>query len=127
MKKLICLLVVIMCCFAFASCTMDLSSLTGGTQNTTQTCTVHVDTNGDLLCDRCQAAVECTKHVDKDKDLFCDKCDEAVKCNHVDYNNDGVCDNQACKFQICEHRYSDTYTTSKTKHYKKVKIGRAHV
>ena len=122
MKKLICLLVVIVCCLALGACAI---SIPGIQNNTTQTCTVHIDANpADCICDRCGAEVECTKHIDKEeKDLVCDRCGEAVKCNHVDYDLDGICDYDYCKFQVCAHRYSDDYTKTKTKHYKKVICG----
>ena len=103
MKRLLALLFIIALSFTLWSC---LGS----------SCTEHVDANGDLKCDNCEAdvpctnhvdsttdgaykcdkcgaAMTCTNHVDEDENLKCDECSKKLECeNHVDNNNDGECD-----------------------------------
>ena len=128
MKKLLCLFLLISCVLALASCTgvPGLENLNiPGLENLNipglnlggSSCTTHIDNNGDLKCDKCEAAVECTSHKDKDKDLKCDKCGADVPCNHKDSNNDGECDIEACDYIFCEHEYSNEYSHNKTHHY----------
>ena len=122
MKKLLCLFTLIACVLALASCTnLNIPGLENlnipGLNLGGSTCTAHIDNNGDLKCDKCGAEVECTSHKDKDKDLKCDKCGTTVECKHVDANNDGECDIEACDYIFCEHEYSEEYSHNKTHHY----------
>lgn len=103
MKRLLVLLFIIALSFTLWSCTGS-------------SCTEHVDSDGNLLCDECGAAVpcenhvdtktdgtykcdkcgasmQCPGHVDEDENLKCDECGATVECKtHVDENKDDYCD-----------------------------------
>ncbi len=108
MKKLFCLLLIIICSATLWSCAL----LPQSTQ-----CTVHIDNDGNLQCDVCGTLVECTQHRDNNEDLKCDSCQAAMTCTHRDVDNNGVCDVQACSFVLCEHEYEDEYSHNRTYHY----------
>ncbi len=130
MKKLLCFLVIIVAAFSLWSCMT-------GTQ--TPICTVHVDNDGDLECDICEAEVTCLNHVDSDENLrcdickerlectnhkdvntnlICDRCAAKLECTHVDANNDGVCDVSVCKWNYDhEHDYDLDWTYNASEHW----------
>ena len=104
MKKLLALLVI--CCMLMT--TLASCNLFGP-----KPCEEHVDANGDLICDRCEAELKapevppspkppCDEHKDEDGDEKCDICDADVPredppvpptCEeHKDENNDYKCD-----------------------------------
>lgn len=60
-------------------------------------CTEHTDTNGDLSCDACGAALEpsCAMHKDENADKLCDSCGTEFfpRCvTHTDVNGNALCD-----------------------------------
>ena len=105
MKKLFCLLLILVCSMALWSCFQN------------NTCTVHIDNDGDLKCDVCGTEVTCTQHRDINEDLKCDKCGVDVTCVHRDNDNDGKCDIEACDYVFCEHEFDDEYSHNRTHHY----------
>ncbi|MBO5879765.1 MAG: hypothetical protein J6Q68_04375 [Clostridia bacterium] len=60
----------------------------------------------------------CTEHTDVNKDLLCDNCQAALDCTHIDENNDGICDIDACKWNYDhEHTYSSDWSHDETNHW----------
>ena len=60
-------------------------------------CVEHTDTDGDLACDVCGAAVEpeCSAHMDENADKLCDECgiEFFPRCTeHQDANKNSLCD-----------------------------------
>ena len=108
MKKLLCLLLVIICGLMLWSC-----------QGSEQTplCYSHTDSDDNLRCDDCGEIIDCTKHVDVNDNLACDKCGKTIKCTHRDDNNDGVCDVKVCRFVLCEHEFEEYYSHDEFYHY----------
>ncbi len=108
MKKLLCLLLVIVCGLMLWSC-----------QGSDQTpiCYAHTDADSNLRCDDCGEKIECIKHIDTNENLACDNCGKTIKCTHKDENNDGVCDVKGCKYQLCEHEYEDVYSKDENYHW----------
>lgn len=81
MKRLLALLVICtMLMTMLASCDLidRFKELIG--QGGDDTCTEHVDENGDYICDKCEAELEkpeppvCKEHKDEDGDYMCDSC-----------------------------------------------------
>ena len=70
--------------------------------DSTEPCATHTDKDGNGVCDVCKSAVKapttCT-HKDLNDDEKCDDCGEAFSdgcSNHVDANDDGICDVDGC-------------------------------
>ena len=108
MKKLLCLLLVIICGLMLWSCQ--------GTQQT-PICYSHTDADDNLRCDDCGEKIDCTKHIDVNDNLACDKCGKTMKCTHRDDNNDGVCDVKICGFILCEHEFDEYYSSDENYHW----------
>ena len=107
-KKILCLALVLLVGLALWSC---------GDDPVTE-CTEHIDTVKDLKCDVCGKDVPCTEHEDKDKDLKCDYCKTDVECAHIDENNDGICDVEACKWNYDHtHTYDVIWSHDATHHW----------
>lgn len=75
MKKLLILLLSLILVFAFVSC--------GGSTDTPEECTEHVDEDTNGKCDKCGATLEvpkeeCTEHSDLNKDGKCDICEKDI-------------------------------------------------
>jgi len=94
MRKLLALLFIITLSFTLWSCAFG------------QECTEHIDENGDLKCDNCEAELECTDHVDTKVDgtYKCDKCGANMKCkSHVDADKNLKCDNCGATVRCTDH------------------------
>lgn len=71
MKKLLSIILcglMLACVLAFSACNGEETP-----------CTTHVDDDGDLICDSCQADLTPHQHVDVNNDLVCDSCREALE------------------------------------------------
>lgn len=90
MKKLLSLILALLCVFSLASCV-------GGSNE----CTAHTDADGNMYCDTCNAIYICPNHIDADANSFCDTCLAPYSCiGHSDANKDGKCDRCKAPF-VC--------------------------
>ena len=78
-----------------------------------ETCSAHVDADGNLLCDVCGASLPfvCPGHVDKNHDGACDStgCNEELEIRHTDSDHNGYCDGEECGQRVkIKHTDSDS-------------------
>ena len=93
MKKIISLLLIIVCLFSFAACGRK------------KTCENHKDYDGNMYCDLCGAIFVCPDHADADANGACDTCGSAYTCiGHADANKDNRCDRCKAPYRCPGHK-----------------------
>ena len=73
MKKIISLILAVLCLFAFVSCGEEA-------------CEKHIDVDVDGKCDVCQADYTCPGHLDADENGICDECAAPYLSDELDLN-----------------------------------------
>jgi len=110
MKKILFVFVLILTLIFSCSCAY-LSTITAFFSGS-NTCSRHVDLNGDYVCDTCAQSmgVVCASHSDLDHDGVCDviNCRSALAVEHADEDHDGYCDSLLCSIEMnVEHSDAD--------------------
>ena len=107
MKKTAILLVVMLVVSIFALSSCDLiSKIPGIGDLINKPCEEHVDTDGDYICDKCEAELEKNdtpppcEHKDENKDHNCDLCEDKLS-DCADADTDHKCD--VCGTDMGEH------------------------